>query len=455
MALIPKIKRWVENLPPSAGKALASIPYGMRPVTSGVYRARTTEIAAVDSMDVEQKRAFVFERVRAVAAFAAQNVDFYTDLYRAEGFEVESLREFDDLDQIPIVTKDMLREYELERRSAPASGRYLENTGGSSGSPLAFYVTPSSVGHEWAHLHAIWNKLGYRQSSIKLTFSGRNVGRTPVQYDALRHNFFVNIYEPNARVAEALTEVLTTTKIEFIQGYPSAIYDFACYCQSDAPELQAALANTVRGTMLNSEYPAPVYRDKIESVFSADSVSWYGHTERAVLAWEKSDKFVYNPFLSYGFAESIASGDDGTSKLVATSYYNMASPFVRYDCGDEISPVTLTDGILEQFRVEAGREGDYIVDKGGKRIALTGLIFGRHHKVFNQARFLQIAQDEAGKATLYVTGDERTCQPSELPSQFDLSNTDIDFEFRQIDSPILTSGGKAILNISKLVAGGE
>ena len=50
----------------------------------------------------------------------------------------------------------------------------MVNTGGSSGESLNFYILPSSIPLEWAHMHTIWEVLGFRTWKPKLYFGGRN-----------------------------------------------------------------------------------------------------------------------------------------------------------------------------------------------------------------------------------------------------------------------------------------
>jgi len=405
---------------------------------------------AFENMAAEQQRNFIFQKVKAILDHSWRNIPFYRELYDRNGLQPGDLKSFDDLCNIPVVTKAMLNECDLEHRSFPGGKRYSANTGGSSGAPLSFYILPSSIGHEWAYMHRIWGKLGFTQKALKLVFAGRNLKTKTVAYDALRNHFAVNIYKPNEEVAQDLRKVLTKNTIRYIHGYPSAIYDFACYCESNDPELAAMLSSQLQGGFLGSEYPVGIYRDKIEAVFGIPTISWYGHTERVVLAWEKNEKFVYCPFQTYGFTEAIEDPETGKTKLAATSYYNTASPFIRYDTGDEITAMKSSAGILEEFRIETGREGDYILDRKERRIPLTGLVFGRHHKIFDKARFVQISQQEPGKAVFLITISKETLPETAYHEYFDLSNIEMDFEFKQIDSPILTRSGKTILNVSKI-----
>ena len=77
----------------------------------------------------------------------------------------------------------------------------------------------------------------------------------------------------------------------------------------------------------------------------------------------------------------------------------------------------------------------------GKKIPLTALIFGRHHKAFDVADYVQIGQKEPGRATLYVVMREGVVV-GDIAKLLDLSNVDVDFEFEVVDKPIRTKAGK-------------
>ena len=130
-------------------------------------------------------------------------------------------------------------------------------------------------------------------------------------------------------------------------------------------------------------------------------------------------------------------------------------PLIRYDTSDlvEVTKVS-AGGMVEEFAIREGRSGDFIEDKNGKKIPLTALIFGRHHKAFDVADYIQIGQTEPGKATLYVTmKNDKTGQTyfiktdSELSRLFDLSNVDLDFDFKILGQPVRTAMGKLKLRV--------
>lgn len=446
MALIPTLKSLTENVPYPIGSAVARIPYSVRPGAGSVYRRRKREIARLAVCPPGERDEFVLTRMQQVVKHAYQNVPFYRAHYDKHNFHPDQLRTFSDIQRIPFVDKKTLQGVTLEERSYAASGRYVVNTGGSSGEPLSFYILPGSIGHEWAHMHHIWASLGYRQSDLKLTFSGRLHGSGAATYDALRHHFAVNTYLPWPEVAAQLRQVLRRYPVRYLHGYPSTLSDFASYCVSEDPELTAMLQLCLRGAFLGSEFPAPAYRDKITHAFGCPTVSWYGHTERAVLAWEAHSRFEYEPLISYGYAETRLA-TSGQVTLVGTSYYNTASPLIRYDTGDSVEVLAQHEGALTRFRIAGGRQGDFVEDASGKRISLTGLIFGRHHRVFDQAQFVQVEQPTPGHVTLVVTARPDQLLETTLPSLFDLAGVDISFDYRLVSEPVTTRAGKVPLRI--------
>jgi len=210
------------------------------------------------------------------------------------------------------------------------------------------------------------------------------------------------------------------------------------------------LRTTLQGAFLSSEYPAPMYRDRIEEVFGIPTVSWYGHTERAILAWEKKEKFVYHPFQTYGYCELIPNSETGGWKLIGTSYNNFASPFIRYDTGDDVEPVEIIDGLLISFRVRSGRLGEFVLDRKGVKIPLTAIIFGRHHPLFDISLFIQVHQKHEGHMTVIVTPKEKLSPDFKFKDWFDSSGLDLDIDFKIVEKPILSPSGKVTLKISEL-----
>lgn len=443
MSVALLFKRHLKNISPSIGLIINKIPFSIRPGIGEIYSKRKIEIQAYNSYSIHDKQCFILGNMKSIVNFAYHNVSFYREHYDRSGFHPKELVNFSDIEKIPVVNKELLRNFNLEKRSTKVRNRYIVNTGGSSGSPFDFYVEPDCIGHEWAHMHTIWENLDYKPSDLKLAFAGRSDLKKPIEYDVLRNHFAIDLYTEYHLVAKMLRKILKRHEIKYLHGYPSSIYDFALYCRNHDSNLQRLLSNTLVGAFLGSEYPHKHYREIIEDTFKINTVSWYGHTERAVLAYEKHQKFVYEPFQTYGFSEAIH--NEGQYELIGTSYYNHASPLIRYNTNDVISDVIQTNGILDSFKITKGREGEFVIDKNHKKINLTALIFGRHHNLFGCSKFIQVKQIDIGKIIVYYVADN--IPESKASEMFDSKNVDIDVLFSRLDEPIRTISGKINLLI--------
>ncbi|GAB6194141.1 phenylacetate--CoA ligase family protein [Desulfocastanea catecholica] len=442
--MIVRLKKVIEKIPEPIGKYFAYVPYAMR--LGSDYNASIKNISFFDSATTDEKKDFIFKQTRKIITHAIGHNSFYQKIYADAGFYLDDLRSFDDIQKIPLITKADLKNVSLAERTTPESKGFLVNTGGTSGDPLEFYLDRQAFAREWAHMHTIWSQVDYQPTDLKLTFRGKNLGSSPLRYNPVHNEYVVNTYLPLKIVIDAIEKVVKKKSIKYLHGYPSTIYNFALEVARCDKQLVTELNRTLKGILLGSEYPAPIYRDAIKKVFKAPTISWYGHSEMAVLAYEQSEDGKYHPFHSYGYCEAVLDGS-GNYRLVGTSYFNEGSPFIRYDTGDLIFPL-FADGILDSFRIAEGRVGEFIVDRIGQRVSLTALIFGRHHKIFGSARYLQIRQDRAGEATLMITlpvGE--SLSDAEITAGFDTSHVEVAFNYLCISEPIKTPAGKIPLLI--------
>lgn len=429
------IKLLVDRLPYSVGRHLARLPMDFRLKNYNIQLHNINTKFSTDEFKSNHA-----SHVNKILNHAFNNIPFYKDLYNSENINPAAINTFDDISKLPIVTKLSLQSAPLSDRSVQALALKKSNTGGTTGQPLAFYLDKNAYAREWAHMHAIWSKLGYHYTDEKITIRGKNIGSHYYKYNFNQNEFLINAYVSLEDNLDACRELILKRNIKWIHGYPSSVFSFLHELENIDPTLFEILIGKVRGVFLGSEYPAPKYRNYIENHCGLRSISWYGHSEMAVLAPEREPgSGVYFPFQSYGFAEAVPEGD--THRLIATSTHNFASPFIRYDTGDLIDP-TFKDGLLESFRIKEGRNSESVIDMNARSISLTGLIFGRHHKAFEYSEHIQVRQPVAGKIDIFITSKTKRTDWADL---FDFSNAFFDITFSQIDTPIRTPAGKVQL----------
>jgi phenylacetate-CoA ligase len=437
MSILSRIKNTMSDIPPALGIWLAYIPFSLR------LGRRYTDFKCGAQVNV--RKDMLFSDVYKLVKSAAENIPFYRSHYKENGFDYKVLKNFDDLSLIPIVRKEDLQKFLLKDRVFPSSKGIVTNTGGTSGQPLELVLDPNAYAQEWSHMHTIWESLGYKTSSIKLTLRGMNLGSKPIIYNFIHNEFQVNAYCDFDLVVKSLDKTLSKYKIEYLHGYPSGIYEFLKNLQNKSPESLSKLKRNLKGVFFGSEYPAPIYRDYIEILLNIPTISWYGHTEMAVLAREKNEPFVYHPFQSYGFTECVEI--EGKQHLVGTTIHNTIGPLIRYDTGDLIEPISYKNGLLESFKVTEGRVGEFVVDNNGRSISLTALIFGRHHKLFEIADFVQVQQITPGHLNVIVTTQNNDIACDEL---FDSEGINMDIAFKLVKQPYKTKSGKVSLLVKNI-----
>ena len=385
----------------------------------------------------EQREKYALEKFKAIFDYARAELPFYQRFYQEREVMDLKIESLEDVKKVPTLTKSDIRDYADEFK-----GRYKINTGGTSGEPFSFWIDRAAWAREWAHMHYVWELKGYSYRDLKVTMRGKNLGEKLYVYNPIHNEFVINTYLSPELLKVAVLEIFSKYPVKYIHGYPSAIYAVFSGIEKLLTRSQkASISAVVRACFLGSEYPHPQFVDYLKHVWGFDYISWYGHSEMCILAYDAESKNEYRPFLTYGYTEV----EDG--HLIGTSYHNDAMPLIRYDTGDIVSAKYDSNGLVNTFSIEQGRVGDFVTDRHGVQIPLTALLFGRHHKVFDIADYVQVGQESSdGPVTFYVTA--KTIGVREVNELFDLTNVNQDFNIKVLTAPILTKSGKYTLKIS-------
>jgi len=424
-------------------KLVARTPYGLR---FGPVYGETAKLAEkIDSAPILEIKSWAFPRLKRIVDRSFRECTAYRTFYQRRGYHPDKLATMEHFQDVPIVTKADLQEFTVEERSLPSAGKMLVNTGGTSGAPLAFHVDGDAFAREWAHMHLIWGRVGYHYRDVMMTMTGRNLGDELVRYNPVHNEWIVNTYADRASLCRALSNLLRKEKVKWIQGYPSIVAELVSTLSKYDSATLASLGSGVRGVLFASEYPTPQYTEIVKRGLNVPTLSWYGHSEMCILAYQdRSDRYI--PLHSYGLVEAVPDGADD-ERLIGTSYWNTASPFIRYDAGDRIS--SLKEGeLLRSFAITAGRVGDFVVDRNGARISLTSLIIGRHHEAFGKIRHVQVRQQSPGVIELLIVPQVEGVSGEELMHGFDFSSVQIEAVPVFISEPVRTAAGKIKLLVN-------
>ncbi|MCJ7829982.1 MAG: hypothetical protein MUP74_01220, partial [Desulfobacterales bacterium] len=128
----------------------------------------------VETMDPqERERKVILPKLQAQLHYAYENADFYRRKWDAAGIKPADVRSLADFEQIPFVTKDELRQDQIEH---PPFGSYLctppgeiarvQGTSGTTGKPTAFGISRGDMARiAEAHARTMWS-FGMRRADI-------------------------------------------------------------------------------------------------------------------------------------------------------------------------------------------------------------------------------------------------------------------------------------------------
>ena len=294
------------------------------------------------------------------------------------------MRRIEDLQRLPIVTKDEFREEIASITTThPAYQGQPARTGGSTGRPILFRMTKDDEELAWAQMYVGWTWAGWRLGAPFLVVGGESVG-IDLGDRRSRNDRIVNRWVTSgSNLTPDRTKVLAASpqfqRFEFIYGYPNAIRELG--------ELLSDLKvkpPRLRGVVCTAEVMRPEVRQRISETFGGVPVrDQYGLNDGGLLAVEGPEADGLHLFFHRGILEVLDEQNrpitelDRPGRAVATTITNYATPFVRYETGDDVhwkSREPSASGIAwPRIGPVDGRTGDVIFLPSGRRIAMPGL----------------------------------------------------------------------------------
>lgn len=284
---------------------------------------------------------------------------------------------------VPIMTKKYFQKPIRQRVSSGFAKKniYINKTSGSSGEPFIFAKDKFSHALTWSGFIDRYSWFNINPNDSKQArFYGIPLNKTGYYKerfkDLLSNRFRFSVFDLSDAQLERNVGKFKSTSFDYINGYTSSIVQFAKFLKRKNIILNT-ICPSLKACIVTSEMLFESDKKLLESQLGVPIINEYGAAELGLIAfqnkngeWVISSEDLFVEILDEN-GTVLPNGEKG--RIVITSLYNKAHPFIRYDLGDigTLSKLsTVKKPILEKL---IGRTNDLILLPSGKKAA--GLTF--------------------------------------------------------------------------------
>lgn len=284
--------------------------------------------------DYEKLINYQNNKIKYIVKYAYENVPYYNKLFKKLNISPEHIRNKNDLNKIPILTKEDIRKNTHDFISRKYNQLKLKkiSTSGSTGMPLKVWI--NQVEDEIRKAKHIRANKSYgqklRDKWVIITSPHHFGASTKLQN-------FLRIYVPTPvsvfHDVDTQMNIIKGLQPDILDGYSSSLLLLS-------KEIKKRGEKTIKPRFLigGAELIDIPSRNLIENQFNAPFYDQYACIEFDRIAWQCSEKIDYHvdvetlalQFIKEG--EEVTAGEKG--EIVCTSLFNEAMPLIRYSIGD-------------------------------------------------------------------------------------------------------------------------
>jgi phenylacetate-CoA ligase len=281
-----------------------------------------------------QIRQFQTGALNAIIKHAYEKVPYYNSLFKQNRLTPNDIKAPEDLQKLPILTKEDVKKNftDLKAVDSHKYGPILTHTGGSTGKAMDFYLTHELQVRETAFVerHWRWAKFGHKDRVV--TTRGRILSedlKALAPYQRVGNNLMLSSFHLSEASLPIYARLILDFKPKVFRFYPSALLILTNFFKKN----HLRRIGTLRSIITSSETLADEIKVDAEEYWHVPIFDWYGLTEKAA-AIGQCERGTYHIMEDYSYQELIPSSIPNQYHIVATTFYNLAMPLIRYDTKD-------------------------------------------------------------------------------------------------------------------------
>ena len=391
-------------------------------------------------------------------AHAYAHCPFYRDRWKAIDFAPDEIVSLDALTRLPPLEKRDIQEHrdEMVAENWPRNDLIPNMTGGSTGTPISFYLSRdracSRSAATWRHNRWAGYDIGDKMAS--LWGAARDVPppswKQTLRSAATGRSIQLNTTKITEDGLKSFVAEMKRFRPKVILSYAKSAVMLAKYIAShDIPSYQPEAIITTAEVLEDAE------RRLLEKVFGCQVFNRYGCREVSIVASE-CDEHEGLHIMAEGLYLEVVRGNSPAKPgeagaVLVTDLLNYAMPLIRYRIGDvaafDPAPCRCGRG-LPRLRNIQGRISDFLVGKDGRLVsgtALTITMVGKRPQLGQ----VQIWQDAPGRVLFKIAPLQgKNPEDADFRYLIDESNAylgpNTSVEFEVVDSLPCEPSGKFI-----------
>ena len=319
-------------------------------------------------MGERKYRKYQLKKLKKITNLAYANIPFYTAKWNQAGFHPSMLKTLEDINKIPILTKDELRSEYLKGLDTSnwKDGRWLATTG-STGAYVNLFQPSSKINRELAVMSPLFASTFFKRKISKgLMF-------LVIEEDSYEAMGGFELPNPKVRFEDVFTPLVEMVKIikefkpDVIVTYPSRLKELISYMEDNQ------INNVNVPTILTSgEKLDEVTRHKAIKMFHGSIHEAYAVTEVGVIALESPDNnglkvLDWKIYVEVCDDHGVALKENNQlGNIIVTDLENDVMPVIRYSgLGDMASFKNYQKTLLNPI---FGRKVDIVKSPKGRSI---------------------------------------------------------------------------------------
>ena len=413
-------------------------------------KAYARDLNRTQWLNADELHDLQWQRLRLLLQSAEKHVPYYRRVFAELGLRPEALRTWQDFTVLPLLTKPLMQQHADELKTIdPNCDSIPHHTGGSTGQPVHFCLSPSSRDFRVAAANRADGWTGWQRGQKVMHLWSLNVFNRAVYAsrkarlrDWLESRRMVNFADFSP--AE-LVELINQYRPSLLVAYTTPLYQLACHLLK-----AGGLRWHPQAAIVSAETLHEFQRVAIERAFSCPVFNRYGCSEVGCIAAECDQHDGLHVMTDSLIVELLPVANDPTQDLqqvVVTDLNNFATPFIRYQTGDlarwKRGDLCACGRHLPRFELVAGRVMDCLHTPDGRLI--PGQLALRLFENLSGIRQFQLVQEGPGRVQIKLVTD--SAQNRELETQLEqglkqLLGSSLAVTIQRVDQIPLAASGK-------------